>query len=374
MFKLSDYDYDLPPELIAQQKTNPPHNSKMLIYDRGTWEIKHKKFLDLTQILDKNRVIFFNKSKVIRARLQGMIEGKDAEIFYLRMLDNWTFEALIRPWKKFRLGSTVKFEIGGKILEFEVMWFSPEGRILKSLSWDILNILDKYGQMPLPPYIKFDKSKTSFYQPLLAQEPWSVAAPTASLHFSHQLLSALEAKGLDMEYVILHVWLGTFKKVDVEDITKYDIHTEQVKINKDIFSKIAWMKSNWKRILSVGTTVLRTLESLPALWYSLPKNIKDSYSNETQSFWNSRKWEGKQIIYNLSFDKDFLLWETKLFIYPWFRFQIVDSLITNFHLPKSSLLMLVAAFMGYENMKKIYQQAIERKYKFYSFGDGMFII
>jgi len=177
-----------------------------------------------------------------------------------------------------------------------------------------------------------------------------------------------------MERVVLHVGLGTFKKVDVEDIRQYDIHTEQVRIKKKIFEKIALAKKEGKRILAVGTTVLRTLESLPALWQVLPEEIKKDFDLHTRDFRDQKRWKGENIIWNLVNKGDELLWETKLFVYPGFEFQVVDSLITNFHLPKSSLLMLVAAFVGFEEMKRIYQEAIKQRYKFYSFGDGMWVV
>jgi len=374
MYKLSDYDYYLPPELIAQQKTNPPHQSKMLVYHRDTGESEHKKFRDLKDMLDGNYLMFFNKTKVIKARLVGQIDGKQAEIFYLRNLENWHFEALVRPWKKFKKWKIIEFQIDDEILRFEVVDFTKDWRALKLLEGDILQVLEKWGQMPLPPYIAYEESKESSYQPVLAKEAWSVAAPTASLHFSPELLEALKTKWVKMEEVVLHVGLGTFKKVDVEDIRQYDIHTEQVKIHKDIFAKIAKAKLNSKKILAVGTTVVRTLESLPALWQILPQQIKEGFPLDVQNFRKTQKWNDKEIIYNFFVDWDNLIWETKLFIYPWFEFKIVDSLITNFHLPRSSLLMLVAAFVGYEQMKQIYEIAIKHKYKFYSFWDWMFIL
>ncbi len=374
MYKLSDYDYYLPPELIAQQKTNPPHQSKMLVYHRAFNKIEHKKFRDLKDMLDNNYLMFFNKTKVIKARLLGQIDGKQAEIFYLRNLENWHFEALVRPWKKFKKWKTIEFQVNDEILRFEVVDFTKDGRTLKLLEGNILQILERWGQMPLPPYIAYEESKESSYQPVLAKEVWSVAAPTASLHFTPDLLEALKAKWVEMEEVVLHVGLGTFKKVDVKDIRQYDIHTEQVKIPNDIFAKIAEAKLNSKKILAVGTTVVRTLESLPALWQILPQQIKKGFSLDVQNFRETQKWNDKEIIYNFFVGWDNLIWETKLFIYPWFEFKIVDSLITNFHLPKSSLLMLVAAFVGYQQMKQIYEIAIKHKYKFYSFWDWMFIL
>ena len=373
MYKLSDYDYYLPRELIAQKKTNPPHESKMLIYYRNSGKVEHKKFWNLKNILDSNYLMFFNKTKVIKARLLWQIDGKQAEIFYLRDLQSWCFEALVRPWKKFKKGKIVEFKVDSKSLKFEVVDFTKDWRILRFIEGNILDVLQRSGQMPLPPYITYNKSKESSYQSILAKEVWSVAAPTASLHFTPQLIDALKRKWVEMEEVVLHVWLGTFKKVDVEDIREYDIHTEQVKVNKSIFAKVANAKLNSKKILAVGTTVVRALESLPALWLILPQQIKESFSSNIKNFRKTKRWD-KNIIYNFYVDWDSLIWETKLFIYPWFRFEIIDSLITNFHLPQSSLLMLVAAFMGYESMRQVYDVAIKRKYKFYSFGDGMFIL
>jgi len=246
----------------------------------------------------------------------------------------------------------------------------------------IEDILEKYWIMPLPPYIQYSKDKEKPYQPIFAQKPWSVAAPTASLHFTENLLNKLKEKWCKFEYTTLHIWLGTFKKVDTQDITKYDIHSETVQINLDIFEKIAKYKLNKKPTIAVWTTVTRTLESLPYLWkYLKNKNLISNFSKSTINFWdkltenieNEKKYifDVKEIASN--WNKNCLYFKTKLYIYPWFNFKIIDQLITNFHLPKSSLLMLVAAFMGYENMIKTYQYAIKKKYKFFSFWDAMWI-
>ena len=391
--KLSSYNYDLPKELIAQTAYNPADECKLLYYK--DWEIKDLIFKDILDFLDENHILFFNNSKVVKARITGDVEingdlgdnikfymidekgnkreCKNCEILFLKKVEWNTFEALVRPGKKFKVWR--KFDINGYI--FEVVDFTKEWRLIKLHSdEDIFDVLEKLWQMPLPPYISYSKEKETPYQPVQAKKEGSVAAPTASLHFTKELFEKLEEKWVWKLESTLHIGMWTFKTVDVEDITDYDIHSETVEIPLDIFKKLGEAKEQWKKVVAVGTTWTRILESLPYLWVEVGRNseeigrnlffkelAKDISDEEVKKFIAS-----KPVISNgtISFD-------TKLYIYPWFKYKLVDKLITNFHLPKSSLLMLVAAFMWYENMMKAYKHAVENKYRFFSFGDAMFI-
>lgn len=372
LYKLSSYDYTLPKHLIAQKSHEPADECKLLYFKDNN--IQHLVFKDIQDLLTKNDLLFFNNSKVIKAKIKGSLQkdiftlvedGKD-EIFFLKKIEWNTFEALIRPWKKFKVWKKIYVQD----YEFEVIDNTKEWRIIRlNDKKDILDVLEEVWSMPLPPYIEYKKEKESYYQAITAQNPWSVAAPTASLHFTKDLLAKLKQKKVEILYSTLHIWKWTFKNVDTEDITNYDIHEELVELPIDMFDKIE--KNKHKNIIAVGTTSMRILESLPfvyaKLWLTnnsffndITKHIK---KEDIQRFipWKIIKTEN-----NISF-------ETKLFIYSWFNFRLVNKLITNFHLPKSSLLMLVSAFMWYENMKKAYKQAIDHNYKFFSFWDAMMI-
>jgi len=394
ILELSSYDYYLPDNLIAQKPAEPPDTCKLLIFNRKKKTIKDEIFFNIFKYLKWNEIFFFNNTKVIKARLLfKKIESKKAwdkkiytveftnnpkesnfEIFYLKKISSTEFEALVKPWKKLKPWTILK-EINTGV-EFLIKQFSTNGRIVSTPVLNIENLLEKYWLMPLPPYIEYSKDKEKPYQPLFAQKPWSVAAPTASLHFTENLLNKIKEKWCKLEYTTLHIWLWTFKKVDTEDITKYNIHSETVEINLDTFEKIATYKSENRPIIAVWTTVTRTLESLPYLWLEIKNNqeIISKLSQNTINFWNNRTKDikkDKSIIFSIIFNHLLLSFHTRLYIYPWFKFKIIDQLITNFHLPKSSLLMLVAAFMWYEEMMKTYKHAIEKKYRFFSFWDAM---
>ncbi len=383
MLKLEDYDYSLPPELIAQTLADPADSCKLLLYNKTTQETADETFNQLPDLLDPSTLIVFNTSKVLKARIpihfpeSENAPQKEWEIFYLHANDPYTFDALVRPGKKFIVGETVSLN---DEISFMVEAMTNEGRRLRC-SHPILEVLEQHGQMPLPPYISYDETKASPYQPIFAQQPGSVAAPTASLHFTQPLLDKLLAKKIETLNVVLHVGLGTFKQVDTQDITTYNIHSEQIEVTPDAFTKIAQAKLASKTILAVWTTVARTLETLPFARQRISEQQKGSrFPKEVVAF---RDWliqDQKEsltdkylqsITYNEQ-TNSFLL-ESKLYIYPWFTFLIVDELLTNFHLPKSSLLMLVAGFMWYDEMKKLYAHAIGKNYKFYSFGDAMWI-
>ena len=396
IYNLNAYDYPLPEKLITQKPANPPDNCKLLIVEKlNPLSLKDEIFKNIPNYLSWNEIFFFNNTKVIKARIYlnnqnlklinrnwNISTIKDWEILFLDKIDDNTFKAIVRPWKKFKVWNKLIFD--DKVI-LKIIDYIPEWRIIKS-SIPIQELFKLYWHLPLPPYIKFEEEKEKYYQSIFALKPGSIAAPTASLHFTPTLIQKIKNKGCKFEYTTLHVWLGTFKKVDVENITKYNIHEEIAEINTQLFEKIAKYKLNKNPIIAVGTTVTRTLESLPYLWkYLKINNILENLnlSEKTIQFWNdlTKDITNKDSIIKFSPNLlktypslDFLTFKTKLYIYPWFTFKIIDQLITNFHLPKSSLLMLVAAFMGYENMKKTYQYAIEKKYKFFSFWDAMRIL
>ena len=435
LYNLSAYDYDLPKELIAQNAHNPADECKLLYFN---WKLNDLIFKDILSLLSDKDVLFFNNSKVVKARIQPdenikffivkdweEKECKNCEILFLRKImdeirwesqmradekeiknrhaelvsasketdseinSEWqsprflqnsqisVFEALVRPWKKMRPWIKIKIQ-ADKEYWFEVLDYTQEGRIIKYL-WeeDIFEVLEKIWKMPLPPYIEYSKEKEKPYQPVQAKKNGSVAAPTASLHFTPELFQQLKDKWVDILESTLHVWMWTFKPVDVEDIKSYDIHSELVEIPSDIFTILWELKLKWKNIVAVWTTATRILESLPYLYKRLVNSdyyqkIKNDYFDElVQKI--PLEDVNKFIDWEIILEKNILSFNTKLYIFPWFDYKIIDKLITNFHLPKSSLLMLVSAFMWYDNMKLAYKHAIDKKYRFFSFWDAMFI-
>lgn len=374
LYNLLSYNYDLPKELIAQKAYEPQDECKLLYFKN--WNVKDLIFKDIQDLLTEDDILFFNNSKVIKARIKGKIEkdiltlsedGKD-EIFFLKKEEWNIFTALVKPWKKFKVWK--KIYIKGYNYQFEVLDNTNEWRLIRLNSIEnIFNVLENIGSMPLPPYIEYKKDKESSYQPIFAKKPWSVAAPTASLHFTNELLSQLKQKNIKMFYSTLYVWEWTFKNVDTEDIRKYDIHEELIEFPLDIFDKIS--DNNTKNIVAVWTTATRILESLPFVYVKLWLKHSDFFNKITKDI--KKEDIDKFIPWRIIQTKDTISFETKLFIYPWFKFRLVKKLITNFHLPKSSLLMLVAAFMWYENMIKSYQYAIKNNYRFFSFWDAMMI-
>lgn len=381
-YELSDYSYTLPEELIAQEAIHPHHDARMMVIDRETWEkVDDAKFIDLPHYMDEDHIIFFNNSKVLRSRLvleNIEYQKKDWEknilekweIFFLRKWESNQFEALIQPGNKFSIWALFY----AFWVTFRVVWISDSWRILEIQGGDVLDILEKYGRLPLPPYISYEKEKEDDYQTIFAKEWWSVAAPTASLHFTRELLESLPQ---EKEYVTLHVGLGTFQWIKTEDIRDYQIHSELISIETVLFTKIAQLKQNGKKIVGVGTTVCRTLESLPFAWKLLDPTIKKSFEKHVCDYWDSL-WntnQDKDYIQNITLLENWskISFETTIYITPGYHFAVIDDLITNFHLPESSLLVLVSAFLWHTNTKKIYQDAIDLRYRFYSFGDGMYI-
>lgn len=382
MFLLSDYDYDLPEELIAQEAIHPHHNAKMMVIDKELGDITTETtFWNLDTYISPNWVLFLNDSRVVRSRIiLKNIPYKKAsselwilnewEIFYLSSISDTYFDALVRPGNKFKVGTI--FEIGKYHLE--VKENTESGRVIKIEWWTISDFLIQHGSLPLPPYIKYSEEKESDYQTSFAKKDGSVAAPTASLHFTKELLEKLPCK---KEYITLHVWLWTFQGIKTSDVRDYQIHSEKVEISKDIFSKIVTIKSNQQKIIAVGTTATRVLESLPYLWMTLHQESKNTIDINTRNYWDTitETIEDKNWIHSTeeSREGNSITFETSIYITPGFLFKIVDELITNFHLGWSSLLVLISAFLGYEKTKKIYEYAIKNKYRFYSFGDGMYI-
>ena len=385
MYSLSDYHYTLSQDLIAQEAIHPHHDARIMVIDRDTGKLQDEDiFWNIDQYLGDNRVIFFNDSRVMRSRviLSDIAYTKkdsttwilsDGEIFYLTKTSEKEFEALVRPGNKFKTGTI--FSIGQ--YRVEVMRMTESGRILRIAWWDIASFLASYGTLPLPPYIEYSAEKEADYQTSFARTDGSVAAPTASLHFTSELMEKIKTP---KEYLTLHVGLGTFKGIQTPDIRNYDIHRERIEISIDIFAKIATLKNENKKVVAVGTTACRTLESLPYLWKLLNPNIQNQFDANTRKYWNNlaeklkkQNWIHDIMAYDENSYFSEISFDTSIYITPGYTFQIVDDLVTNFHLGESSLLVLVSAFLGYDATMSIYRYAVEHRYRFYSFGDGMYI-
>lgn len=338
--KLSDFDYHLPTELIAQTPIEPRSNSRLLILDRKTRQIEEKQFFNIEDYLWENDVLVLNKTRVINARLNWIIRDKNliCEIFLHKQISANTWDCLVYPGKKLKVWAKIDFLLW---LEAEIVDISDSGRIVKfNKTWiEFLDIVDKVGQIPLPPYIKEKLENSSRYQTVFSEINWSVAAPTAGLHFTPELLDNLEKKWVKIEKVLLHVWLGTFKWVETENILDHKMHSEFAEIEEEIAKRLNEYKKQGKRIIAVGTTSVRTLES----------------------FWNPDN--------TLSFGSK----DTEIFIYPGYNWKFVDSIITNFHLPKSTLLMLISSFAWKDKVDEAYKYAVENKFRFFSFWDAMWI-
>lgn len=379
MFERNDYHYILPKEHIAQESVHPHHDAKLMVVSRENWEILDEStFWNIDRFLSRNRVLYFNNSRVEKARIRlkdvhyektngerWIIE--DGEILFTEKHSQMTFEWMVRPGKKFKAGTKIFFETG----YVEVLSETETWRIFQTFDTDIHTIMEKYGELPLPPYIEYQKEKEADYQTSFAEKNGSIAAPTASLHFTKELLEKLPNK---KHFLTLHVWLGTFKGINTVDVRDYQIHSETALIEISLFETLANEKKRGEIIVAVGTTSCRTLESLPHVWMSLDSSLKKQFSDEAQIFWNSMSsnLENIQVEKVLVSDKT-IEFQTKIYIYPGIPFRIVDELITNFHLPESSLLVLVWAFLSREAILRIYREAIDKNYRFFSFWDGMYI-
>lgn len=339
--KRQDFYFDLPEELIAQSPLANRADSRLLVLDKNSGDIEHKRFKDIIDYLNPGDCLVLNDTRVIPARLYGNRVGKEEiiEILLLKRLENDTWETLVRPGKKVRPGVTVEF--GNGILKGQVLSIGEEGTRLIRFSYGGIfeEILDQLGEMPLPPYIAEALEDKERYQTVYAKNKGSAAAPTAGLHFTKDLLKSIEDKGVKIAYITLHVGLGTFRPVKVENILDHHMHSEYFSISEEAADIINSTRANGGKIISVGTTSIRTLETV---------------ANENGFIKACSGW-------------------TDIFIYPGYKFKIVDRLITNFHLPESTLLMLVSAFSTREIVLNAYKEAVKEKYRFFSFGDAMLI-
>ena len=334
-----EFDFDLPKELIAQHAVNPRDHSKLLVLNKEEKTMEHKKFYNIIDYLKEGDVLVLNRTKVIPARLFGKKEnGVVLECFLLKRIDLNTWEVLLKPARKLKIGQKIIFS---EELEAELLEVKEDGnRVLKfNFEGSFEEILDRLGEMPLPPYISEKLEDKNRYQTVYAKEGESVAAPTAGLHFTEELLEKIKEKGIIIAEVFLDVGLGTFRPVQVENILDHKMHVEKYSVPKETVEIINNAKKNNHRVIAVGTTSVRTLES------SVDENG------------------------NLIASEGY----TGIFIYGDYKFKVVDAIITNFHLPKSTLIMLVSAFGGKEFIDAAYKKAIDEKYRFYSFGDSMFI-
>ncbi|MBE9192032.1 tRNA preQ1(34) S-adenosylmethionine ribosyltransferase-isomerase QueA [Gloeocapsopsis crepidinum LEGE 06123] len=342
---LSAYDYELPQELIAQNPLVPRDSAQLLVV--AATHHSHHRFFELPQLLQPGDLLVMNNTKVIPARLYGRkLSGAFIEVLLLEERQHNQWLALVKPGKRLPAGATIVFEgnasyplkatvlatdaaTGGRLLQFDV----PQ-------EMSLIQVLDKYGQVPLPPYITDSQAAGEQYQTVYAKQPGAVAAPTAGLHFTSDLLTRLQDKGINTAFVTLHVGVGTFRPVEVEDITTHKMHGEWVEVSADTVDQIHKTQAQGGRVIAVGTTVVRSLEGAAVS------------CGQLQPFCG----------------------KTDLFIYPGYQWRVVEGLITNFHLPKSSLLMLVSALIGRQRLLALYQEAIAHRYRFYSFGDAMLLL
>ena len=338
--KLSDFDYELPSELIAQTPIKTRDQSRLMVLDRKTGEYTHKHFYDIINELHKGDVLVLNDTKVIPARLIGTKEetGAVIELLLLKDLGNNIWECLSRPAKRLKVGTTIIFS---DKLKAEVVAKKDEGLVHVKLLYKgiLMEILDELGSMPLPPYIHEKLEDKNRYQTVYAKNIGSAAAPTAGLHFTEELLEELKKKGIEIVFITLHVGLGTFRPVEEENILEHHMHSEYYNMTKEVADQLNKAKKEGRKIYAVGTTSTRTLETIIHKYHEF------------------RECSGN----------------TDIFIYPGFKFLAIDGLITNFHLPKSTLLMLVSALSSKEIILNAYKEAVKEKYRFFSFGDAMFI-
>ena len=338
---LKDFYYDLPKELIAQDPLTDRSSSRLMVLDKETGEIKHEVFKNIINYLNPGDCLVLNDTKVIPARLFGTRKdtGATIEILLLTRKSDTDWECLVRPGKKARVGCSLTF--GDGVLDGEIIDILEDGNRIIRFSFDGIfeEILDKLGEMPLPPYITHKLKDRNRYQTVYAKHDGSAAAPTAGLHFTNELLKEIEDKGIKIAKVTLHVGLGTFRPVKEENVLDHKMHSELCMINEENAKIINDAKSSGGRIICVGTTSTRTLESI----------ANENGHVEAKSFW------------------------TDIFIYPGYKFKITNALITNFHLPESTLLMLVSAFSSREKIMNAYEEAVKERYRFFSFGDAMFL-
>ncbi len=340
--KTSDFDYVLPEELIAQTPMEPRDHSRLLVYNRKDKSIQHLHFYDLPRFLQKGDVLVINETKVIPARLLGEKEdtGVPVEILLLKRLEKDVWEGLVRPGRRLRPGTFCTF--GNGLLRAEIIDNAPDGgrKVRFHYNGVFEEILDQLGQMPLPPYIHEKLQDQARYQTVYARQEGSAAAPTAGLHFTPELMQRIAALGVEIVPVLLHVGLGTFRPVKAEDVSEHHMHVEHYEVTEEAARKINECRASGGRCFCVGTTSVRTLESA-----SGEDDLVRAQSGDTD-----------------------------IFITPGYRFHAVDALVTNFHLPQSTLLMLISALMGREEALRVYEEAVQQRYRFFSFGDAMLIL
>lgn len=339
--KTSDFYYDLPQELIAQTPLERRDTSRLMVLDPQTQKIEHRHFFDLIDYLEPGDCLVMNDSRVLPARLLGkrIPTGGAVEVLLLTDKGNKTWECLVKPGRKLHEGARISF--GDGILTAEVTEVLESGNRLVRFEYEgiFLELLEQLGKMPLPPYIKEELEDGERYQTVYSRVTGSAAAPTAGLHFTKELLERIAAKGVNLAYITLHVGLGTFRPVKVDDVTQHHMHSEFCMISAETAELLNKTRKAGKRIVCVGTTSCRTLESL---------------ADENGVFTERSAW-------------------TDIFIYPGYKFRAMDALVTNFHLPESTLIMLVSAFAGYDFIMRAYREAVQERYRFFSFGDAMFI-
>jgi len=340
-FLLKDYEYDLPRELIAQEPLEQRDRSRMLVLNRRAQSIRHESFENFASYLEAGDLLILNNTKVIPARLNGIIDqsGTAAEILLLNRLENGNWEAMVKPGRKLKRGAAISFDLGVRAV---VEGVRPGGLREISFSADeaFEKLLPKLGKVPLPPYIKKEVKNPDQYQTIYAREEGSAAAPTAGFHFTEAVFAELEARGVKKAFITLHIGPGTFQPVKVEDIREHQMHHEFYRINAETATLLNSAQAEGRRVIAVGTTVCRVLETLAA---------------GGNQFSAGEGW-------------------TDLYIYPGFQYRAVDGMLTNFHLPRSSLLLLVSALAGHDFIFKAYREAVEQRYRFFSFGDCMLII
>ena len=341
--KKSDFYYNLPEELIAQTPVTPRDHSRLMVVDRESGAITHRNFYNLCDILQKGDLLVMNDSRVLPARLYGekVDNGTFIEFLLLEQKGDKLWEIICRPGKKAKVGT--KFSFGGGKLLAEVVEVKPDGNRIVQFSCDgnFYTVLDEIGQMPLPPYITKKLEDKERYQTVYSRELGSAAAPTAGLHFTEEMLQALREKGVETAFVTLHVGLGTFRPVKEDDVLQHKMHSEHYHLPQETVDKILQTKQNGGRVIAVGTTSCRTLEAV------------------------ATEHDGKLVAAD---------GYTDIFIYPGYQFKVLDGLVTNFHLPESTLIMLVSALLGYEKTMHAYDVAVKERYRFFSFGDAMCIL